>query len=454
MSNVVFSVITPTHKPKYLMDAYKSLLAQEDATWEWIIIVNGDAKVDDVHPEIMGDSRNSVYHIDEIDTLPDMDNKDGNIGYLKHAAATLGVSDYILELDHDDMLSPDAMSRMKTVIDLHSPDFIYSDFVEFFESGFTNVYDKTSGWESYKHSFVYWDHTSRKEPTEKYVAGMAMKAFDINPASLSRIEFAPNHVRVWKRSFYNNIGGHNITLPVADDYDLVCRTFVEGGAIAYINAPLYRYRITGENTVSTRNDEIQNAQLHVGNYYRDRIIQEWCKRNRLRMIDLGGAHNSPEGYQSVDYQDADHNCDIAEGLPFPDNSIGCVRAVDFLEHIPKCRNSGCKHEKGECAIAVMKEIYRVLVPNGVLWSNTPSTDGRGAWQDLTHLSGWNDNSFWYFTQDTHRKYYRNMDAKFKALQVYTSAPNKYCVDNKILYVKAILVAVKPEEIVAGTLNEH
>ena len=28
---------------------------------------------------------------------------------------------------------------------------------------------------------------------------------------------------------------------------------------------------------------------------------------------------------------------------------------------------------------------------------TPSTDGRGAFQDPTHVSFYNENSFWYFT---------------------------------------------------------
>ncbi|MDP1796315.1 MAG: hypothetical protein Q8K78_02485, partial [Planctomycetaceae bacterium] len=38
-----------------------------------------------------------------------------------------------------------------------------------------------------------------------------------------------------------------------------------------------------------------------------------------------------------------------------------------------------------------------LVP-GLSLSQTPSTDGRGAFQDPTHVSFWNSNSFWYYTR--------------------------------------------------------
>ena len=33
----------------------------------------------------------------------------------------------------------------------------------------------------------------------------------------------------------------------------------------------------------------------------------------------------------------------------------------------------------------------------MLLSLTPSTDGRGAYQDPTHVAFYNENSFWYYT---------------------------------------------------------
>jgi len=45
----------------------------------------------------------------------------------------------------------------------------------------------------------------------------------------------------------------------------------------------------------------------------------------------------------------------------------------------------------------MRETHRCLSPQGWLLSQTLSTDRRGAFQDPTHVSFWNSNSFWYYT---------------------------------------------------------
>ena len=55
-----------------------------------------------------------------------------------------------------------------------------------------------------------------------------------------------------------------------------------------------------------------------------------------------------------------------------------------------------KAEHERCVVELMNAIYRALVPGGWVLAATPSTDGRGAFQDPTHCSFWNvPNSFWY-----------------------------------------------------------
>jgi SAM-dependent methyltransferase len=104
-------------------------------------------------------------------------------------------------------------------------------------------------------------------------------------------------------------------------------------------------------------------------------------------IDLGCGKNKPPGYIGVDREGlpgVDVVCDIGrESLPFDDDSVDVVRAHDFLEHI-------------EDRILIMNEIYRVLKPAGLADIKVPSTDGRGAFQDPTHVSFWNQNSFEYY----------------------------------------------------------
>jgi len=147
------------------------------------------------------------------------------------------------------------------------------------------------------------------------------------------------------------------------------------------------------------------------------------------MVDLGAGFDKPEGYQGLDLRNADIIADAREGLPFEDSSVGLIRAHDFLEHLPD-------------KVGIMNEIYRVLVPGGWLFSLTPSTDGRGAFQDPTHVSYWNQNSFWYVTKAGYAKYVPDIKCRFQTRRLRTYYPMKWQEDNLISYVQADLVAIK------------
>jgi predicted SAM-dependent methyltransferase len=212
---------------------------------------------------------------------------------------------------------------------------------------------------------------------------------------------------------------------------------------------LYRIQEDRDNSYLRFNKDIQKLQKKISNQYIYSLISEWCRRENLPMYDLGGGINCAEGYLSVDLRNADVTCDIRQGLPFKDNSVGCIRASDFLEHIPSCYDSTCTHGQGEgellCTVGLMNEIYRVLAPNGWFLSATPSTDGRGAFQDPTHVSFWNPNSFWYYSKRNVSKYVAGIQCRFQANRVWQSFPSKWHEENNILYVYADMVAIKGQQ---------
>jgi len=170
--------------------------------------------------------------------------------------------------------------------------------------------------------------------------------------------------------------------------------------------------------------------------------EEWAVANGLPLYDLGGGESSPEWYRCVDILDsADVECDIRHGLPFEDNSVGVIRAKDFLEHVPHCPDSTCRHQACYCTVGLMNEIHRVLVPGGWLLSMTPSTGGRGAFQDPTHCSFWNRNSFWYYTREEQARFVPGIKARFEG-EAWEEFPSEWHEANQILYVFANLTAVK------------
>jgi SAM-dependent methyltransferase len=109
-------------------------------------------------------------------------------------------------------------------------------------------------------------------------------------------------------------------------------------------------------------------------------------------LNLGSGSKTRDGYINIDIDESaqpDLILDISTGLPYSDNSVDEIIAYDFLEHI-----------KPDKVIFVINEIWRVLKPGGRFEHLTPSTDGRGAFQDPTHVSFWNINSWLYFCDST------------------------------------------------------
>ena len=132
------------------------------------------------------------------------------------------------------------------------------------------------------------------------------------------------------------------------------------------------------------------------------------------------------GYINIDNRpetEPDKCLDILEGLPYADNSVDEVRAHDILEHIPIGKT-----------VAVIEDIYRVLRPGGTFESLTPSTDGRGAFQDPTHCSFWNKNSWLYYTHDAYISLY-GTKAKFAG----TVEDHVTDEENKVIHTLARLI---------------
>ena len=112
-------------------------------------------------------------------------------------------------------------------------------------------------------------------------------------------------------------------------------------------------------------------------------------------LNLGCGYRILEGYENIDNRaevGPDRVLDLSKSWPYPDSSIDEIRAFDFLEHIAP-----------DDVIFLIESIWEALKPGGLFHSFTPSTEGRGAFQDPTHRSFWNMNSWLYYTHPEYRK---------------------------------------------------
>ena len=406
------SVFTPSHDVTYLDQCYESLLAQTFTDWEWIVYLNGRAIW--VCPD-KNDTR--------VKRIPHLGRALNGVGDSKREAVARCSGELLVELDHDDLLMPDALAEVVRAFDQHPEcSLVYSDFQQVRADGTPDSarFSEDHGWQ---------------------YNGDTCRSFEPYPSAISYIWYGPNHIRAFRRSAYDAVGGYDASRDVLDDQDLFCRLY-QHGAFCYVPKVLYKQR-AHENNTQTRPDlnaRIQSETVELYDRYVANNALAWARRRGLEAFDLGGAHNAVAGFTTVDLHDADITGDVIDVLSIlPDDSVGVIRACDFLEHVPE-------------KIRLMNECYRVLAHGGLLLSLTPSTDGRGAFQDPTHVAFWNENSFWYYTDANYAKYVPEITARFQVSRLCTTYPSTWHEENKISYVLANLVAAKDGPRLPGLLK--
>ena len=403
------TIFTPSHQPRFLDDCLRSLLAQTRSDWEWVVVLNQGAR----WRPIKGDPRIRVIVKDELT----------GVGATKRFACGEARAEILVELDHDDELRCDAIELIVKAFDDH-PEvcFVYSHSAQITEDGSRDDtrWDEAHGW-------TYRDTRVNDR------AVLQVDSLEPSPHNVSYIWYAPNHVRAFRTSTYEMAGGYAAARDVLDDQDLMCRLY-QLGEFHHIEECLYLQRVHTRNTQSDTaiNARIQQETVELYDRYVQPCALAWAGRRDLAALDLGAAYNKPPGYLGLD-RDAgdgvDIVADVSTGIDLPDSSVGVIRAVDFLQHIPD-------------KISLFNEFYRVLAHGGLLLSLTPSTDGRGAFQDPTHVAYYNENSFWYFTNAEFARFLPQITGRFQVSRLVTYFPDDWHREHAISYVCANLIAIK------------
>lgn len=431
MATPRISVVTPSHSFKCLEVARQSLLRQSFQDWEWIVLVNGKCSIVKVRELMKDDPRIKVLHF----SAPSIGGKmvgcdqEGNlnVGALKsfgfqHASAPLH-----LEFDHDDELAYNCLEEVVKAFDENEDAvFVYSDVLRWDvkENKQAELFGEQWGW---RVKNAVWQPTPDVEPSPRVIN----ENMPTIPQHVSRIWCAPDHVRAWRAEAYKKVGGHNINLSVCDDLDLMCKLYIEG-RFHFIDKVLYKYNVHETNTWKQRLEQVQNLCWMVHDQYIEQMTLAEAQRNEELVIDLGGGINAPKGWTTVDQHNSDVTCDLNEKWPWADGSVAAFRAHDILEHLKN-------------PIHVMNEAFRCLKPGGLFLIEVPSTDGRGAFQDPTHVSFWNTNSFWYYTNNFGTQRFlkhAGINCQFQEVRVANVYPSDWHRAHEIVYARVHLSAIK------------
>lgn len=276
--NPMFSFVTPLYKTnlEYFKETYLSLCSQTLNDWEWVLVDDSPEPLDYIKDFLnkQKDIRVRYYRIAPTN---------GNIGLSKWRGNCMSTGRWLIELDHDDMLCYWTLQTISEAINKY-PDnkFIYSDNAALDENNkiVKNMYGDDYTW-GLGYGYMY----ESKTPTDKTITTLAHGP--INNACIRHIVGVPNHFRCWERDFYFSIGGHNQHLRIADDYELIVRSFLKT-KFTHIMCCCYIQRFDGNNSQYKEYSDTDGQGNIADIQRRVRLISIYYdKQIHERLIELG-----------------------------------------------------------------------------------------------------------------------------------------------------------------------
>jgi glycosyltransferase involved in cell wall biosynthesis len=271
-----FSIFTPTYNTgERIYRTYESLKKQTLDDWEWVIV---DDSPNDNTWNILQEISKNDYRVKVHRIYP---LSEGNIGLVKHRVTSLCSGEWLVELDHDDTLISTCLQELhNTSLGYPNAGFMYSDVCELYDDGEMKTYDHDYSGNWYARPDNYFDfgyagHSYVVADDKTYINHHYP---DINPLTIRFNISMPNHVRVWKKEVYDQIGGHNINTPIADDYELIVRTFLNTEMV-HVKKMLYLQWNNRNSAVDNNSVDINRRSRLIRDHYDFQIHQ--------RILELG-----------------------------------------------------------------------------------------------------------------------------------------------------------------------
>ena len=259
-----FSMFTPVYKTgERINRTYEGLKNQTWTNWEWVVV---DDSPDEETWKILKEIASKDYRVKLNRVYPITG---GNVGLAKHRAAMLCEGDWLVELDHDDYLTKECLNVSNEAIEKY-PDgkFLYTNCSEMYDDGEPKHYDHdwTGNWYARHDNFFDFGYAGHSWVNVDGNNILAHHYPDINPLTIRFNISMPNHARMWERNLYHEIGGHNKNMPVADDLEIIIRTFLKTRMIHVKKVLYYQYNNRNSTVDNNANDINRRARL-IRDYY-------------------------------------------------------------------------------------------------------------------------------------------------------------------------------------------
>lgn len=275
---------------------YDNLVKQTYDNWEWIVVndsTDGGKTQKHLDKLMLMDPRVKVYEF--------KNKTKGVIGEAKYRAASLCNGIILAELDHDDFLVENCSELLMNAYKKYpNAGFFYTDSVEMKEDKTQVIYGEgfACGYGRYR-TVKYQDQLMNVQVTP-----------NINPKTIRHIVGVPNHIRAWTRDTYFSIGGHNRRLPIADDYELIVRTFLNTRMVK-IPAMAYIQNMHSSNSQDVSRKDIQRRVRSIMYFYNEQIakrfeelgVEDWAyKENPGSPLSVESRYGPEENYVNYIYE--------------------------------------------------------------------------------------------------------------------------------------------------------
>lgn len=264
----VVSVFTTTYRTgTRIRRAFQSLRRQRLVDWEWVIL--DDSPDQGEHFDLLrtqllvGDNRVRIFR---------RNGNNGSIGDVKNECIGLCRGRYLMELDHDDELTPDCLADCAQVFQRDpAVGFVYTDFANLYEHSLAPFrYPEFYGLGL---AGYYCRHISSAHPLVSKAGAEADRAFQegitwvmpqyasvtpqLCPAGITHLVALPNHPRMWRRTTMEHMGSYPEFLPICDDQEILMRTQACGAKMVKLHTVGYlQYMNADGNFSGIRGQEI------------------------------------------------------------------------------------------------------------------------------------------------------------------------------------------------------
>jgi glycosyltransferase involved in cell wall biosynthesis/predicted SAM-dependent methyltransferase len=283
-SNPYISVCTGTYNAeKFIEETYQYIYNQTYSNWEWVVVDDGstDNTVNILRDIAANDHRVKVIANTHI----------GKIGMIKRISHGIANGEFLVELDHDDILVETCLEEIIQAFQ-KNPDagMVYSNCAEWMQQKYKNgklipwERSKNDIWHTYDSDYWHyrdteWNGKICKEGLQWDVMGLVVIEDNIVNPVILHMPICPNHVRAYRADVYRYVGGYR-DLVYADDYDLMLRMFIYS-RIVHIPKMLYIQRMV-QNTWPHQLDFLTPMFEFMRIYYAPQLKYKLMQLNLMR----------------------------------------------------------------------------------------------------------------------------------------------------------------------------